>query len=73
MERKMETKDESLMEKACRRWRTSFSSVPAFTHRERNLGDCKQNARGQRGIRDLLTSRFRPGVLPLVPYIYIYI
>lgn len=55
MDRKMVTKEESPMEKEWSRWNTSFSSVPAFTHWERDTVD-------YRGARE--TDRKWEGPLP---------
>lgn len=49
VERKMVTKEESPMENEWRRWSTSFSSVPAFTHWERDIADWRTTGRNERG------------------------
>lgn len=45
VERKMVMKEESPIENEWRRWSTSFSSVPAFTHWERDTADWRQTGR----------------------------
>lgn len=42
----MVTKEESPIEKEWSRWSTSFSSVPAFTHWERDTDDWGERGRG---------------------------
>lgn len=46
----MEMKDESPSEKEWRRWSTNFSSVPAFTHWERETVDWKSTGREEKTL-----------------------
>lgn len=52
----MVTKEESPMEKEWSRWSTSFSSVPAFTHWERDTVDYRGGEGERQEVGGAVTS-----------------
>lgn len=53
----MVTKEESPMENEWSRWSTSFSSVPAFTHWERDTDNCRESKEEGQELGGAVISR----------------